>query len=53
MPDLAEKYSIGDNGKIYDFFLRKDIKWHDGEPFHADDVFLQSKQSKIRISAAR
>lgn len=38
VPDLAEKFNIGDNGKIYDFFLRKDIKWHDGNPFTADDV---------------
>jgi len=36
--DLAEKYAIGDNGKVYDFFLKRDIKWHDKEPFTADDV---------------
>lgn len=38
VPDLAEKYAIGENGKIYDFFLRRDIKWHDNEQFTADDV---------------
>lgn len=38
--NLAEKYSIGDNGKLYEFFLRKDIKWHDGESFTADDVMF-------------
>jgi len=40
IPDLAEKYSIGDSGKIYDFFLKKDVKWHDGQPFTADDVIF-------------
>ena len=43
VPDLAEKYAIGDNGKIYDFFLRKDIKWHDGQAFNADDVVFTIK----------
>jgi peptide/nickel transport system substrate-binding protein len=36
--DLAEKYAIGENGKVYDFFLKRDIKWHDKKPFTADDV---------------
>ena len=36
--DLAEKYAIGDEGKIYDFFLKRNIKWHDGKLFTADDV---------------
>ncbi len=40
VPDLAERYAIGDEGKIYDFFLRKDVNWHDGEPFNADDVIF-------------
>jgi len=40
VPDLAEKYNIGENGKTYEFFLRKDIKWHDGKPFTADDVIF-------------
>jgi len=38
VPGLAEKYTIGEEGKIYDFFLRKNVSWHDGEPFNADDV---------------
>jgi len=40
VPDLAEKYSIDSSGKTYDFFLRKDIKWHDNEQFTADDVIF-------------
>lgn len=40
VPDLAEKFNIGENGKVYEFFLRKDVKWHDGKPFTADDVIF-------------
>jgi len=39
-PDLAERYAIGEGGKIYDFFLRKNVFWHDGKPFNADDVIF-------------
>jgi peptide/nickel transport system substrate-binding protein len=38
VPDLAEKYEISEDQKTYTFYLKKDIKWHDGEPFNADDV---------------
>lgn len=40
VPDLAEKYNIGDNGKTYEFFLKKDLKWHDGQPLTADDIIF-------------
>ncbi len=41
--DLAERWDISEDGRIYTFYLRKDITWHprDGEdpvPFSADDV---------------
>jgi peptide/nickel transport system substrate-binding protein len=38
VPNLAQEYKIGDNGKTYEFTLRNDIIWHDGEKFTADDV---------------
>lgn len=36
--ELAESWSISTNNKSYVFFLRKDVYWHDGEKFDADDV---------------
>src|SRR5262245_40733193 len=33
VPDLAEKWSWQDNFRNLVFFLRKDVKWHDGKPF--------------------
>lgn len=37
-PDLAEDWTISDDGLVWTFHLRKDVKWHDGEPFTAEDV---------------
>lgn len=39
-PDLAEKWTISDDGTVYTFYLRQDVTWHDGEPFNADDVIF-------------
>src|SRR5205823_5457516 len=38
VPELAEKWSWQDNYRNLVFFLRKDVKWHDGKPFTAQDV---------------
>lgn len=36
--DLAESYSVSDDGLTWTFNLRQDVVWHDGEPLTADDV---------------
>ncbi len=38
VPGLAEKWEIGDNGRTYTFFLRRDVRFHDGTPFNAQAV---------------
>src|SRR5437773_3046738 len=38
IPELAEKWSWQDNYRNLVFFLRKDVKWHDGKPFTSKDV---------------
>jgi peptide/nickel transport system substrate-binding protein len=36
--ELAEKWSWQDSGRNLVFFLRKNVKWHDGQPFTSKDV---------------
>jgi peptide/nickel transport system substrate-binding protein len=36
--ELAEKWSWQDNYRNLVFFLRKNVKWHDGRPFTSKDV---------------
>lgn len=38
MTDLAAKYEISDDKKVFTFELRKDVIWHDDQPFTAQDV---------------
>lgn len=37
-PLLAESWDMEEGGKAFVFHLREGVKWHDGEPFTADDV---------------
>jgi ABC-type dipeptide transport system, periplasmic component len=38
IPDLADSYEKSDDGRHWVVRLRKDVFWHDGTPFTADDV---------------
>jgi peptide/nickel transport system substrate-binding protein len=38
IPDLAERWEVGPDGKTYTFYLRQGVKFHDGHPFTAEDV---------------
>lgn len=38
VPELAERWEIEDDGRTYVFHLRQGVRWHDGQPFSADDV---------------
>ena len=37
-PDLAEEWDVSADGLEWTFKLRKDVQWHDGTAFTADDV---------------
>ena len=38
IPDLAESWNLAPDCREATFKLRKNVKWHDGKPFTADDV---------------
>ncbi len=43
-PALAEKWTISKDGRVYTFQLRRNVKWHDGRDFTADDVVFTFDQ---------
>lgn len=36
-PEMAESYTISDDGLVYTFTLREGLKWSDGSDFFASD----------------
>lgn len=43
IPDLAENYTIEEDGLVYNIFLRKNVFWHNGEPLTVNDVIFTIK----------
>jgi peptide/nickel transport system substrate-binding protein len=39
-PDLARSWTVSEDGLVYVFKLRSDIRWQDNQPFTADDVIF-------------
>ena len=37
-PDLAQRWEVSEDGRVWTFYLRKGVRWSDGTPFTADDV---------------
>src|SRR5665648_455850 len=37
-PELAESWGYSQDGTIYNFTLRSDAFWHDGQPIVSDDI---------------
>ncbi len=40
IPNIAEEWTLSEDGRVMTVFLRKGIKWSDGVPFTADDVMF-------------
>jgi len=40
VPDLAESLEISDDGLTFTFHLRRNVRWHDGEPFTSRDALF-------------
>ncbi|MBM4440545.1 MAG: ABC transporter substrate-binding protein [Candidatus Rokubacteria bacterium] len=45
-PSLAESWTVSPDGKTYDFKLRAGLKFHNGDPFTAEDVKFSFNRAK-------
>src|SRR5439155_23174917 len=45
-PSLAESWTVSASGTTYDFVLRQNIKFHNGDPVTADDVKFSFERYK-------
>lgn len=48
VPELAERWTIEDEGRTYRFALRQDVRWHDGVPFTSADVKFTFDEALLR-----
>ena len=46
IPGLAERWETSDDGKRWRFYLRRNVKYHDGSPFTADDVIFSAERAQ-------
>ncbi len=46
VPELAESWSVSEDGKVWTINLRRNVKWHDGSDFEAKDVVYTVNQIK-------
>jgi peptide/nickel transport system substrate-binding protein len=49
-PSLAESWKVSPDGLVYEFKLREGVKFHNGDPFTAEDVrwsFHRAKGAKV------
>ncbi|MCQ9618146.1 ABC transporter substrate-binding protein [Paenalcaligenes niemegkensis] len=58
-PSLAKSWEVSPDGLSYTFQLQEGVKWHDGEPFTAEDVrfslqeMLADTHSRARANLSR
>jgi peptide/nickel transport system substrate-binding protein len=45
-PSLAESWQVSPDGRVYDFTLRKGVKFHNGDPLTSEDVKFSFERYK-------
>ena len=48
VPELAERWTVEDNGRRYRFHLRPGVRWHDGKAFSSADVKFTFEQALLK-----
>src|SRR5262245_40792824 len=46
-PSLAESWTVSADQRVYEFKLREGLKFHNGDPFTAEDVKFSWERSKV------
>ena len=52
VPDLAESYTVSEDGKTYTIKLRQDAKWNNGDPVTANDFIYSWTISMTKETAS-
>ena len=42
-PELAKSYEIKEDGRVFEFYLKDNVSWQDGQPLTADDIVFTVK----------
>jgi len=50
-PDISQAWGTSQDGRIYNFSIRQDARWHDGTPVTSDDVIFTIDLLKSDFSA--
>src|SRR5574341_2298333 len=48
-PSLAESWTVSADQRAYEFKLREGLKFHNGDPFTAEDVKFSFQRAKTKI----
>ena len=48
-PSLAESWTVSQDQKVYEFKLRQGVKFHNGDPFTAEDVKFSFQRAKAKL----
>ncbi|RJX29356.1 MAG: ABC transporter substrate-binding protein [Dethiobacter sp.] len=46
VPELAERWEAAENGRVWTFYLRRGVRFHDGTPLNADAVVKNIQRLK-------
>jgi peptide/nickel transport system substrate-binding protein len=50
-PSLAESWTVSPDLRVFEFKLREGLKFHNGDPFTADDVKFSFQRAKAKLLA--
>ena len=53
LPDIAERWEVDDSRTVYTFYLRKNVKFHNGRPVTAEDVKYSIERSCAPTTGSR